>query len=188
MEEIKDLTAWLEAYDAESREIRARRLRELLDIFPAPSEGITFFGGDEYVICFNEVKRCYLDGSHMAVMLLCLAFIERTLAADLYAAGWKSAAKSSLGKVLEKAYKDGVLSESDRRTIGRLADLRNSRAHFQGYGNPKEKQPSLMDRTIRENAFSLQVLAKDARFAAEAMVRVVKRQAGMRGALGLPNE
>ena len=44
MEKIKDLTAWLEAYDAESREIRAMRLRELLDIFPAPSDGTTFFG------------------------------------------------------------------------------------------------------------------------------------------------
>ena len=188
MEEIKDPTAWLEAYDAESREIRAKRLRELLDIFPAPSGGTTFFGGDESVICFNEVKRCYLDGSYMAVVLLCLAFIEKTLAADLYTAGWKPAAKSSLGKVLEKAHEDGVLSESDLRTFRRLADLRNSRAHFQGYGNPKEKQPSLMDRTIRENTFPLEVLAKDARFAAEAMVRIVKRQAGMRVALGLPNE
>ena len=153
MEEIKDLTAWLEACDAESREIRARRLRELLDIFPAPSEGITFFGGDESVICFNEVKRCYLNDSYMAVVLLCLAFIQKTLAADLYTAGWKAAAKSSLGKVLEKAREDGLLSESAWRTFRRLADLRNSRAHFQGYGNPKEKQPSLMDRTIRNNAF-----------------------------------
>ena len=140
------------------------------------------------MICFNEVKRCYLDGSYMAVVLLCLAFIERTLAADLYATGWKDAAKSSFAKVLEKAHEYGVLSESDCGTFRRLADLRNSRAHFQGYGNPKEKQPSLMDRTIREKAFPLEVLAKDARFAAEAMVRIVKRQVGMRGALSLPNE
>ena len=43
------------------------------------------------MICFDEVRRCYLDGSDMAVVLLCLAYVERELAAGLYAAGWKDA-------------------------------------------------------------------------------------------------
>ena len=36
MESIKELTARLEADDAKSRAIRARRLRDLLDILPVP--------------------------------------------------------------------------------------------------------------------------------------------------------
>ena len=72
MEGIKDLTAWLEADDANGRVMRVRRLHDLLGILPVPSEELRFFGGEESVICFGEVRRCYLDGSNMAVVLLCL--------------------------------------------------------------------------------------------------------------------
>ena len=82
-ESIKELTAWLEADDAKSRAIRAKRLRDLLDILPVPLEGLSFLGGEASRICFEEVKRCYLDGSDIAVVLLCLAYVERELAAGL---------------------------------------------------------------------------------------------------------
>ena len=73
MEETNDLINWLETYDAESRAVRAMRLRELLDIYPEPSENIGFLGSEESLICYNEVKRCYLEGAFLAVVLLCVA-------------------------------------------------------------------------------------------------------------------
>ena len=42
----KDLTAWLVANDAKTRARRSTRLRDLLDILPVPSEGLSFLGGD----------------------------------------------------------------------------------------------------------------------------------------------
>ena len=106
-----ELTAWLEADDVKGRAMRARRLRNLLDTLPVPPDGLSFLGGGESAICFDEVRRCYLNGSDIAVVLLCLAYIERELTAELYAAGWEGAKKARLGAVLEKVYEDGVLSE-----------------------------------------------------------------------------
>ena len=87
-------------------------------------------GGLESSICFDEVRRCYLDGSDLAVVLLCLAYVERELAAQLYAAGWEPAKQAPLRAVLEKAHKDEWLSAEEWRAYGDLAKLRNSDAHF----------------------------------------------------------
>lgn len=74
------LTAWLEADDASGRPMGLERLRDLLDMLPVPSDGLTFLGGETSATSFDEVRRCYLDGSYLAVVLLCLAYIERELA------------------------------------------------------------------------------------------------------------
>ena len=63
--------------------MRATRLRDLLDILPVPSDRLSCLGGEQSVICFEEIRRCYLDRSDMAVVLLCLAYVERALAAQL---------------------------------------------------------------------------------------------------------
>ncbi len=180
-EGIKELTAWLEADDAKGRAMRARRLRDLLDMLPVPSEGLSFLGGEESVICFDEVRRCYLDGSDIAVVLLCLAYVERELAAGLYAAGWEDAKNARLRAVLKKAYEGGALSELEWRTYRELARLRNSHAHFRAPGSPT----SLMARVVQGNALGTEVLAKDARRAVQAMARIVKRHSGRRVALGV---
>ena len=110
----------------------------------------------------------------MAVVLLCLAYVERELAARLYAAGWEGAKKARLGAVLEKAHDGGMLSELELRTHRKLAELRNSHAHFRAPGSPA----SLMARTITEGTHANEALAKDARRAILAMARMVNRQSG----------
>ena len=177
---IKELTAWLEADDAKGRVRRARRLQDLLTIMPAAPEGISSLGGVESTMCFEEVRRCYLDGSDMAVVLLCLAYVERELAAQLYAAGWEPAKKALLRAVLEKAYEDGVLSEQEWRTYSELAELRNSHAHFRAPLSPT----TLTARSVADSVLPGDVLAKDARQAVLAMARIVRRQSGVRVALG----
>ena len=174
----------LETDDAKGRATRARRLRDLLDILPVPTDGLSFLGGEQSVICFDEVRRCYVDGSNMAVVLLCLAYAERTLAAELYATGWEGARNARLGAVLERAHEEGVLSELEWRTYRELARLRNSHAHFRAPGSPT----TMTARCVEENALGTEVLAKDARRAVEAMARIVRRQSGRRVALGSPDE
>lgn len=182
-ERIKELTAWLEADDTKSRATRVGRLRVLQDTMPVPSV-LTFFGGEISQICLDEVRRCYMDGSYVAVVLLSLAYVERELAAVLYAAGWEPAKKASLGALLDKAYQDGVLSELEWPTYQELARLRNSHAHFRRPGSSE----SMMARVVEENAFPREVLAKDAKRALRAMARIVQRQSGMRVTLGPPND
>ena len=173
-EDVEDLTEWLAANDARTRAVRSTRLRQLLDILPVPSVGLSFLGGEQSIICFDEVRRCYLDGSNLAVVLLCLAYVERELAAQLYAAGWEDAKTARLGALLEKAHDGGVLSALEWQTYRELADLRNSHAHFRAPGSPT----SLMTRTIKEESPDSEVLAKDARRAILAMAKMVNRQSG----------
>lgn len=183
-ERIKELTAWLEADDAKGRATRVLRLRDLLDTMPVPSDGLTFLGGEASQICFEEVRRCYMDGSYMAVVLLALAYVERVLAAVLYAAGWEAAKKAPFGEVLRKAHQDGFLSDLDWRAYQDLARLRNSHAHFRSPGSSE----SMTARMVEENAFPREVLAKDAKRALRAMAKIVRRQSGRRITLGLPDD
>ncbi|MDE2764142.1 MAG: hypothetical protein OXQ94_14280 [Gemmatimonadota bacterium] len=183
-ERIKELTAWLEADDAKGRGRRVLRLRDLLNTMPVSSDGLTLLGGETSQICFDEVRRCYMDGSYVAVVLLSLAFVERELAAVLYAAGWEAAKKAPMGEVLRKAHQDGCLSNLEWRTYQELARLRNSHAHFR---RPASSD-SMMARMVEENASPREVLAQDAKRALRAMARIVRRQSGMRVTLGPPND
>ena len=180
--EIKELTRWLEEDDARGRERRAGRLRDLLSIMSVSQDGMNYMGGSESSICFEEVRRCYLDGSHLAVVLLCLAYVERELAAQLYAAGWESAKKASVRAVLEKAHEHGWLSEEEWRIYRELAKLRNAHAHFQA----PLSRTTLARRSVGDNELPEELLEKDARQAVMAMARIVRRQSGPCVALGPP--
>ena len=181
-DDMAELIRWLEEDDANGRARRAERLQDLLSIVPVPEEGISFMAGIESSICFEEVRRCYLDGSDLAVVLLCLAYVERELAGQLYAAGWEPAKKAPLRAVLEKAHEDGWLSGEDWRTYVELAALRNSHAHFRA---PLSKT-TLTARSVGESALPQEVLERDARQAVVAMARIVRRQSGPRVALATP--
>ena len=169
---IMELTAWLEADDAKGRATRARRLQDLLATMPVPPEGMSFMAGVESQRCFEEVRRCYLDGSDMAVVVLGLAFVERELAAQLYAAGWEPAKKAPLRTVIEKAYEEGVLSEQEWLSYRELAGLRNSYVHFRAGLSPT----TLTARSVDDSALPGEVLANDARQALLTMALIVKRQ------------
>lgn len=180
IQDTKELTQWLVEDDAKGRARLARRLQDLLSIMPVPEDGMTCIGGIESSICFNEVRRCYLDGSDLAVVLLCLTYVERELAAQLYAAGWEPAKEAPLRAVLEKAHEDGWLSGEEWRTYSELAKLRNSHAHFRA---PLSKT-TLTARSVGESTLPEEVLETDARRAVVAMARIVRRQSGPRAALG----
>ena len=38
--------------------MRAKRLRDLLEILPVPSDGLSFLGGEQSAIYFDEVSPC----------------------------------------------------------------------------------------------------------------------------------
>lgn len=175
--DINELTRWLEEDDAKGRARRARRLQDLLSIMPVPVSGMSYMGGFESSTCFNEVRRCYLDGSDVAVVLLCLAYVERELAAQLYATGWEPAKEAPLRAVLEKAHEDGWLSGEVWRTYRDLAELRNSRAHFRA----PLSETTLAARSVGESTPPEEMLQSDARRAVMAMARIVRRQSGLTG-------
>ena len=146
--------------------MRTRRLGELLDILPDLSGWTGFFGGEESAICFHEIRRCYIDGSHAAVVLLCQTFIERELGGRLYAAGWEDAKMAPFVALLEEARDRAMLSESVWHSYRELAKFRNSLAHFHA-------PIQTMKRTVEQEAPLPELLAEDARQAIEAMATLV---------------
>ena len=53
---IEELTEWLEQDDEKSRTLHAGCLTDLLDILPVPEEGLSFLGGEEARIYFDELR------------------------------------------------------------------------------------------------------------------------------------
>ncbi len=118
------------------------------------------------MVCFHEIRRCYIDGSYAAVVLLCQAFVERELAAQLYAAGWEDAKNAPFEELLERAHHWGMVSEPARRSYRELASLGNSLAHF--------RSPiKMIERVVDQEATVPELLAGDARRAIEAMASMV---------------
>ena len=113
---MDELTEWVKSDDDRSRTRRARRHRELLELLPMPPEGLSFSGGDESVICLEEIRLCYVQGLDLAVVLLCLAYVEREVAANLYSAGWNGAKNAALNQLLERGLDDGLLTGAECRT------------------------------------------------------------------------
>ena len=170
---LEELRRWLEEDDAKGRDWRVRRLQDLHGIMPIPQDGLMrHIGGTESLICFDEVRRCYMDGSDLAVVLLCLAYVERELAARLYMAGWEPAKTVSLARVLDKALADGWITREERATFRGLAHLRNSYAHFRA----PLSETTLPARSVDEDVPPNEELANDARQAVKAMGQIVKRQ------------
>ena len=180
---MDELTEWVKSDEDRSRTRRVRRHRELLELLPMPPEGLSFTGGEASVICLDEIRLCYVQGLDLAIVLLCLAYVEREVAANLYAAGWNGASKATLTQLLNKGLDDGLLTDAECRTIRGLADVRNSSAHFRAPG----ERSSLMHRAVEENSIGAEVLAKDAKRAVGVIAGLVKRQAGFRVGLG-PSE
>lgn len=180
---MDEITEWVKSDEDRSRPRRVRRHRELLELLPMPPESLSFPGGDESVICLDEIRLCYVQGLDLAVVLLCLAYVEREVAANLYAAGWNGASKATLPQLLDRGFDDGLLAFTECKTIRGLADVRNSYAHFRVPGD----RSSLMHRAVEENSFGTEVLAKDAKRAVGVIAGLVRRQAGFRVGLG-PSE
>lgn len=181
---VEQLIEWLADDEEGSRAWRAERLQELLNWLPVSSDGMSFMGGDQSSFCFDEIRLCYVHGLYLAVVVLCLMYVERELAAQLYAAGWNKAAKANLTDLLKKAHEDGWISDDDRKTFADLARVRNSHAHFRGMNREKNANESLLHRIVAENSPPAEIIAKDARRALRAIARLVKHQASVRVNLG----
>ena len=88
-----------------------------------------FLVGEESVTCLEVARRCNMDGSEIAVVMLCLPYVEREFATQLFAAGWEPAKKAPLLILPLRGYDDRVLSARDWDIYRGIADLKGIRTH-----------------------------------------------------------
>jgi len=168
-----DTELWLDSEDEACRNGRLARLDWIATL--APKAAIWLFpGGWVAKGLFEEARYCFVYGQYIAAVALGMAYIEYTIAANLYAAGGKDKLeRANITGLLREAASAGWITEEEYSDLNTGRILRNPLIHF--------RRP-LFEDTIEYRAVSLneqpdKILEADAQHVMRAMFRVCARQA-----------
>src|SRR6266581_3010600 len=129
MNPTQEAAAWLANEDAVALPERVARLEWSVRQYPA-ARGFVLTGGWVSKQLLEEAKYCYVYGQFVAVAVLGVAFIDRVIAAELYAAGRDDLERTGGLDLLREALKAGWLPEADFQRFNTLRQLRHPLVHF----------------------------------------------------------
>src|SRR5262249_37427609 len=121
--------AWLDHEDSSGRDNRIARLEWLATLMPK-AEYLTYPGGLLSKSLFEELRYCFAYGQFISSIMLGLAYIERTLAAEFYAAGRDDLERASISTLLREALSAGWITNEESAQIDTARDIRNRFTHF----------------------------------------------------------
>lgn len=162
--------AWLSHEDLVCRESRIARLEWLGSILPK-AEYLTFPGAPMSKFLFEEMRYCFVYGQFLATIMLGLAYIEHTLAADFFAAGRNDLEKVGLARLLGEVRDRGVLSDDEADELDRIRRTRNPVTHFRRPG----AGDSVESRSVQENEHPYELVERDARAVVRAAMKALRR-------------
>jgi hypothetical protein len=161
---------WLRREDRVARRDRLARLQWLAERIP--NAGIAVFhGGWVAKYLFEECRYCFVYGQFMAVVVLGLAFIERTLAALFYAAGRDDLERASIFDLLREAHDRRLLSNDEFQRLDEVRMLRNPVTHFRAPLAPDTVEA----RALRAAQPPYSLLEADAEKVMEAVLHIHAR-------------
>jgi hypothetical protein len=163
---------WLSREDKQSRTGRLERLQWLAAELPQ-GDYLTFPGGMMAKFLFEETRYCFAYGQYLAVIMLGIAFIERTLAAEFYASGRNDLERSSIAELLTEARNEGWLTEMEYDAFDRARKIRNPVTHFRRPGH----RENIDARMLQENEYPYTLIEQDARTIAAAVMHMVGKNA-----------
>jgi hypothetical protein len=170
--QINEAEQWISHEDEICHADRVERLRWLASKLPR-AQYSTFPGGLMAKFIFEETRYCFAYGQYLAVIVLGLAFIERTLAVEFYAAGRNDLERSSFSKLLREAQNARWLSEEEYQAFDRARKIRNPVTHFRHPGHHE----NIEHRMEEENEYPYTMIEQDARTIAAAVMHMVGRNA-----------
>jgi hypothetical protein len=170
--EMNKTEQWLSQEDERCRTGRLERLQWLATELPT-GEYLTFPGGLMAKFLFEETRYCFAYGQYLAVIVLGVAFIERTLAAEFYASGRNDLERSSISELLREARSVGWLTAAEYDAFDRARKVRNPVTHFRHPGH----RENIESRMLEENDYPYTVIEQDARLIAAAVMHMVGRHA-----------
>jgi hypothetical protein len=141
-----------------------------VDHYPV-EEGFVLSGGWLSKQLLEEAKYCFVYGQYVAVVTLGVAFVERLVAAQFYAAGRNDLERVGGQVLLQEALKRGWITPRDFKHFDRLRGLRNPLVHF--------RRPLAGDtveaRAVLTDSHPDQVVEADAQEVLEGVFRVLEK-------------
>jgi len=164
---------WLEREDDVARADRIARLEWLATNYPSSAAGFLLHGGWLSKQLLEEAKYCFAYGQFLATAILGVAFIERALAAQFYAAGRDGLERAGGLDLLCEALKSKWISHEEFDQFDRVRRLRNPLVHFR-----RPLAPDTVEyRAVREHAHPDELVENDAQEILEGVFRVLQRSA-----------
>ncbi|MCH8185599.1 MAG: hypothetical protein IH862_05810 [Chloroflexi bacterium] len=167
-----DAQNWLEREDEIARPERQERLRWIVEHYP-PAEGFMLWGGWLSKQLLEEAKYSFVYGQYVATATLGVAFVERILASQFYAAGRDDLERAGGHELLAEALRCGWLTQADFDRFDRMRGLRNPLVHFR---RPLARD-TIEARAMVSDAHPDQIVEADAREVLEGVLRVLKKVA-----------
>ena len=163
---------WLPHEDTVNLEDRTERLDWLAEIMPE-AEYLTFPGGLMTKYLFEECRYCFVYGQFLAVIVLGLAFLEKTLASWFFSAVRDDLERASIARPLAEARNAGWLTEGEHEKLERIRLTRNPVTHFR---HPLAED-SVELRALDREDHPYSVIANDARDVIVAVMHMLGRNA-----------
>jgi hypothetical protein len=163
---------WLSKEGASCFAERVERLNWLAARMPK-SEYLLFSGGMMAKYLLEETRYCFVYGQYLAVIVLGVAFVERTLAAEFYASGRDHLERANISVLLREARDKGWLSTEEYEAFDRARRLRNPVTHFRRPGH----DDSIEYRMIQENELPYAIIEQDARTIVSTVMNMLSRNA-----------
>ncbi len=167
-----DAQNWLEREDEIARPERQERLRWIVEHYP-PAEGFLLSGGWLSKQLLEEAKHSFVYGQYVAAATLGVAFVERILASQFYAAGRDDLERAGGHELLSEALRCGWLTQADFDRFDRMRGLRNPLVHFR---RPLARD-TIEARAVVSDAHPDQIVEADAREVLEGVLRVLEKVA-----------
>ena len=136
-------------------------------------EHLTFSGALISKYLFEETRYCFAYGQYLAVIVLGMAFIERTFASEFYALGRNDLERASISALLREARDMGWLNAEEYAALDRARQIRNPVTHFRRPGH----NDSIEYRMVDADEFPYDIIEADARTIASAVMHVLGRNA-----------
>jgi hypothetical protein len=163
---------WLAREDGATRVERAARLEWLVARYPVAT-GFLISGGWLSYQLLQEAKECFVYGQYLATAILGVAFVERVLAAEFFAAGRNDLERSGGLDLLREALASGRLSPEEFQRFDRMRQLRNPLVHFR---RPLASG-TVEARAVQQGTHPDSVLAADAEAILEGALAMLQRSA-----------
>lgn len=163
---------WLLHEDKVCFNDRAARLDWIASLMPQ-AEYLTFPGGLISKYQYEEARYCFVYGQFLAVIMLGMAFLERTLAAWFFAAGYDDLERASISRLLSEARTGDWLTEEEYLRLDRIRLIRNPAIHFRA---PLSKD-TIEYRALEAEDHPYAVTEEDARYVIQAVMDMLGRNA-----------
>lgn len=161
---------WLSREDAVAREGRITRLKWMEDHLPE-CEYIGYLDGDIAHYLYEESRYCFAYGQYLATIVLGLAFIEQSLAAQFYASGRNDLARSRVSILFTEALKEGWINQSEFDNLDNARKNRNPITHFREF----EKDDRIEVRSLKKHDLPYSILEEDAYHVMETIFHLMGR-------------